>query len=143
MPARDASRCRGSISAACWNSAPPPTPACNRGPFIVYFDWDRDEITPQAATILDNAATAYASCGQAQVVMAGHADRTGSAEYNMGLAGRRANNVKAYMAGRGIPEGRITTRAFGETMPRVPTADGVNEVQNRRVEVTYGPGSGG
>ncbi|HEY6816753.1 MAG TPA: OmpA family protein [Croceibacterium sp.] len=122
---------------------PPPAPQCNRGPFIVYFDWDRDDITPQAATILDNAATAYASCGQAQVIMAGHADKTGSAEYNMGLAGRRANNVRSYMAGRGIPEGRITTRSFGEEQPRVPTADGVNEVQNRRVEVTYGPGSGG
>jgi OOP family OmpA-OmpF porin len=36
----------------------------------------------------------------------------------------------------------ISTEAFGESRPRVDTADGVREVQNRRVEVTYGPGSG-
>ncbi|OYX65981.1 MAG: flagellar motor protein MotB, partial [Sphingomonadales bacterium 32-64-17] len=44
--------------------------------------------------------------------------------------------------GRGIPAARISTEAFGETQNRVPTADGVRELQNRRVEVTYGPGSG-
>ncbi|MEC9151129.1 MAG: flagellar motor protein MotB, partial [Pseudomonadota bacterium] len=37
---------------------------------------------------------------------------------------------------------RITSEAFGESQPRVPTADGVRELQNRRVEITYGPGSG-
>jgi outer membrane protein OmpA-like peptidoglycan-associated protein len=36
----------------------------------------------------------------------------------------------------------ITGKAFGEANPRVPTADGVRELQNRRVEITYGPGSG-
>jgi outer membrane protein OmpA-like peptidoglycan-associated protein len=36
----------------------------------------------------------------------------------------------------------MTTQAFGETHPRVETADGVRELQNRRVEITYGPGSG-
>ncbi|MDB5723485.1 MAG: autotransporter protein, partial [Novosphingobium sp.] len=39
-------------------------------------------------------------------------------------------------------DGAITSQAFGETNPRVPTADGVRELQNRRVEITYGPGSG-
>ena len=43
---------------------------------------------------------------------------------------------------RGIPDGRISSEAFGESQLRVPTADGVRELQNRRVEVTYGPGSG-
>jgi outer membrane protein OmpA-like peptidoglycan-associated protein len=46
------------------------------------------------------------------------------------------------MVSHAIPEGVITTEAFGESRPRVETADGVREVQNRRVEITYGPGSG-
>ena len=75
-------------------------------------------------------------------MLAGHTDRAGSAEYNMGLAARRNDSVRAYLTGRGIPEGRISSEAFGETQPRVPTDDGVRELQNRRVEVTYGPGSG-
>lgn len=121
---------------------PPPPPACVAGPFMVFFDWDKDDITPQAAAILDNAASAYQTCGQAQVMIAGHADRSGSDQYNVGLSQRRAANVRSYLAGRGIPDGVMTTEAFGESRPLVETADGVREPQNRRVEITYGPGSG-
>jgi outer membrane protein OmpA-like peptidoglycan-associated protein len=108
----------------------------------VFFDFDRSDITAEAATILDNAITAYADCGIARVMLAGHTDTSGSASYNMGLAQRRNASVRGYMTGRGIPDGRIASEAFGESQPRVPTADGVREAQNRRVEVTYGPGSG-
>jgi outer membrane protein OmpA-like peptidoglycan-associated protein/opacity protein-like surface antigen len=127
---------------------PPPPPVqpvqqvCNKGPYIVFFEWDQDDVTPEAATILNNAVSAYANCGAASVMLAGHADRSGTATYNVGLSQRRAANVRSYLAGRGIPDGRISTEAFGESQPRVPTADGVRELQNRRVEVSYGPGSG-
>ena len=130
----------------CWDGSSipadqtcPPRPV---GPFIVFFDWDKDEITPQAAAILDNAAQAYQTTGQAQVMLAGHADRSGSDAYNVGLSQRRANNVRSYLAGRGVPDGSMTTEAFGESRPLVDTADGVREPQNRRVEITFGPGSG-
>ena len=119
-------------------------PASGRGPadFIVFFDWDRSDITPQAAAILDNAAAAYQQTGSAQVVLAGHADRSGSAQYNVGLSQRRADAVRSYLAGRGVPDGAMATEAFGESRPLVETADGVREPQNRRVEITFGPGSG-
>jgi outer membrane protein OmpA-like peptidoglycan-associated protein/opacity protein-like surface antigen len=117
-------------------------PVCNKGPFIVFFEWDRADITSDAATILNSAASAYANCGSAAVMIAGHADKSGSSRYNVGLSQRRANNVRDYMSSRGIPSGSMTTQAFGEERPRVPTADGVRELQNRRVEITYGPGSG-
>jgi outer membrane protein OmpA-like peptidoglycan-associated protein len=133
---------------------PPPTPRCpdgrevaslqqcTVGPFIVFFDWDRADITPQAAAILDNAASQYQATGNAQVVLAGHADRSGSDQYNVGLSQRRADNVRQYLAGRGIAEGAMRTEAFGESRPLVETADGVREPQNRRVEISFGPGSG-
>ena len=128
---------------------PPPPPApvveapvCSPGPFIVFFEWDKSDITPEASSILDNAVTQYQTCGNAQVMLAGHADKSGSASYNVGLSQRRADSVKAYLSAHAIPDGVITTQAFGESRPRVDTADGVREVQNRRVEVTYGPGSG-
>ena len=108
----------------------------------MFFNWDESDITPEAATILNNAVTAYADCGMASVMLAGHTDTSGSATYNMGLAERRNASVRDYLSSRGIPDGRITSEAFGETQLRVPTADGVRELQNRRVEVTYGPGSG-
>lgn len=121
---------------------PPPKAACNTGPYIVFFDFDRSDISPEASTILNNAVTAYANCGMARVMLAGHTDKAGSAQYNMALAGRRNEAVRSYMTGRGIPSGQISGEAFGESQPRVPTADGVREAQNRRVEVSYGPGSG-
>lgn len=121
--------------------APPPAVVAP-GPFIVFFDWDKSDITPQAAAILDNAAAAYQQTGSAQVMLAGNADRSGPADYNVGLSQRRADAVKAYLAGRGIPENVITTEANGENRPIVETADGVREPQNRNVQITYGPGSG-
>jgi len=121
---------------------PPPAPTCNSGPYIVFFDWDRSDITPEAAAILDNAVTAYGSCDNVPIMLAGYADRSGSASYNVGLSQRRADAVEACLTGKGIPQAAISSEAFGETNPRVPTADGVRELQNRRVEITYGPGSG-
>jgi OOP family OmpA-OmpF porin len=128
---------------------PPPEPApttpaiqCTPGPYIVFFDWDKSDITPEAASILDNAISNYQNCNNTQVMLAGHADRSGSASYNVGLSQRRADAVKAYLSGRGIAESNISTEAFGESRPRVETADGVRELQNRRVEIMYGPGSG-
>ncbi len=121
---------------------PPPPVVCTPGPYIVFFEWDKSDVTPEAAGILDNAISNYQSCGNAQVMLAGHADRSGSASYNVGLSQRRADAVRAYMEGRGIGGSNISTEAFGEGRPRVETADGVRELQNRRVEITYGPGSG-
>lgn len=123
---------------------PPPLPIteCTPGPYIVFFEWDKSDITPDAATILDNAVSAYQTCGNAQVMLAGHADKSGPDDYNVGLSERRNASVRAYLGSRGIPDGVISTQAFGESAPRVETADGVRELQNRRVEITYGPGSG-
>jgi len=131
--------------------APPPPPVepvvapvveCKPGPYIVFFDWDKSDITAEAAGILDSAVAQYADCGQATVMLAGHADRSGSDKYNVALSKRRNASVQAYLLQKSIPAGVITSEAFGESAPRVPTADGVRELQNRRVEITYGPGSG-
>jgi outer membrane protein OmpA-like peptidoglycan-associated protein len=115
---------------------------CSPGPFIVFFEWDKSDVTPEAGSILDNAVTQYQSCNNAQIMLAGYTDTSGAAKYNVGLSQRRADAVKAYLASKGIPDGVMTTEAFGETRLRVQTSDGVREVQNRRVEITYGPGSG-
>ena len=126
-------------------SPPPPPmvqPVCNKGPYIVFFDWDKSDITPEAATILDNAVGAYGNCASVPIMLAGHTDRSGSTQYNAGLAERRNGSVRGYLNSHGVPDGNITAQGFGESQPRVPTADGVRELQNRRVEITYGPGSG-
>ena len=108
----------------------------------MFFDWDKSDITPEAATILDSAVSAYGNCDNVPIMLAGYTDRSGTVQYNMGLSERRNDSVRAYLTSHGIPDGAISSQAFGESNPRVPTADGVRELQNRRVEITYGPGSG-
>jgi len=116
---------------------------CTPGPYIVFFDWDRSDITPDAATTLDNAVSAYNSgCSGTSVMLAGHTDTSGTAQYNVGLSQRRNDAVRGYLTSRGISDGVISSEAFGETKLRVQTLDGVRNDQNRRVEITYGPGSG-
>ncbi len=125
--------------------APPPAAvACASGPYIVFFDFDKSNITPEAASILDNAVSAYRnpSCANVPIMLAGHTDTVGSKSYNVGLSQRRNSSVQAYLGSRNIPSSAISTEAFGESKLRVQTADGVRELQNRRVEITYGPGSG-
>jgi OmpA-OmpF porin, OOP family len=121
---------------------PPPPPVCTPGPFIVFFEWDKSDVTPEAASILDGAVANYANCGTAQVELRGYADTSGTPKYNIGLSQRRADAVSAYMQSKGITGGVITTKALGETNLRVETADGVRELQNRRVEIMYGAGAG-
>nr|ALS92367.1 Pal_lipo: peptidoglycan-associated [uncultured bacterium] len=109
---------------------------------MVYFDWANEEITALAQALLDRVASAYQVCPHSKVMMAGHADRSGSAEYNVDLSERRAARVRAYLARRGIPDGAMTTVALGESRPQLDTADGVRDPLNRRVEITFGPAAG-
>ncbi|WP_165853540.1 OmpA family protein [Aurantiacibacter aquimixticola] len=129
-------------------TAPPPPPpppvdvSCNAGPYIAFFDWDEATITPEAAAVLNSAISAYRNCGTARVMLAGHTDTSGPRGYNQRLAERRNTAVRDYLLSRGISAARIAGEAFGESDLLVPTADGVREPQNRRVEVTYGPNAG-
>ena len=118
-------------------------PVCQPGPYIVFFDWDKADITSEAAATLDNAVSAYNNgCTGTTVMLAGNADRSGNAKYNVGLSARRNASVQSYMSSRGISDAAFTSEAFGESRPRVQTADGVREPQNRNVQIQSGPGSG-
>ncbi|HYF07121.1 MAG TPA: OmpA family protein [Acetobacteraceae bacterium] len=103
--------------------------------FLVFFDFDRADLTPRAREIIAQAAQASRSQQTTRIEVAGHADRSGTPQYNQGLSQRRANNVAAELVRNGVPRGAISVAAFGESRPLVPTADGVREPQNRRVEI--------
>jgi outer membrane protein OmpA-like peptidoglycan-associated protein len=102
--------------------------------FLVFFDWSKADLTERARQIIGEAATARGA-GVTRIEVNGFTDRSGSAEYNMGLSQRRANAVAAELVRRGVPRNEIVTRGFGEENNLVPTADGVREPQNRRVEI--------
>jgi outer membrane protein OmpA-like peptidoglycan-associated protein len=115
---------------------PPPRVTCTNNPGLVFFDFDSDAIPADARQTIQFAAQNAAPCGWRNFNVVGHADRSGSDEYNVALSRRRADAVAQLMTSMGIAQGQITTDAKGESSPRVPTADGVREPQNRRVEIT-------
>ena len=103
--------------------------------FLVFFDFDRADLTPRAREIIGQAAAAARSQQVTRIEVAGHADRAGTPQYNQGLSQRRANTVAGELVRLGVPRTAISVAAFGESRPLVPTADGVREPQNRRVEI--------
>lgn len=116
----------------------PATGKENSGPFIVFFDWDRSDITPPSISLLDAVINNF-TCG-AMIDVVGFTDAEKSAAYSIRLSQRRADSVAAYLISQGIPASAIRTEGRGKTQPRIPTADGVRESQNRRVEITLIPG---
>jgi outer membrane protein OmpA-like peptidoglycan-associated protein/opacity protein-like surface antigen len=103
--------------------------------YLVFFDFDRADLTDRARRIIGEAAQAVQSTGTTRIEVAGHADRSGTPQYNQRLSMRRAEAVAAELARRGIARDQMSIQAFGESRPLVPTADGVREPQNRRVEI--------
>jgi OOP family OmpA-OmpF porin len=119
-------------------SAPPPPPLIGDtfgGGFMVFFDWDRSTLSQQALATIQQAADQFKTTGKARITATGHADRSGPETYNMALSLRRANAVKDALVRDGVPAAAISVIGKGETQPLVPTADGVREPQNRRVEI--------
>jgi outer membrane protein OmpA-like peptidoglycan-associated protein len=117
---------------------PPVAPAAAPAPartFLVFFDWDRADLTDRARQIIAEAATNAQRVGTTRIEVSGHADRSGTPQYNQRLSERRANAVAAELERRGVPRSAMVIQAFGESRPLVPTADGVREPQNRRVEI--------
>ena len=117
----------------------PPAPAAQpRQNFIVFFDFDRSNITADAQRVITDAASAAKSGNVARIQLTGHTDRSGSDQYNMALSLRRGEAVKQALIRQGIPAASIAIIGRGESQPLVPTADGVREPQNRRVEIVLG-----
>jgi iron complex outermembrane receptor protein len=122
---------------------PPPVRAPITPPksYLVFFDFNRSDLTPQAAQIVDQAAHNAGPAQVTQLTVTGHTDTVGSDAYNMRLSRRRAESVAAELEKDGIPSSAIEIVAKGKRDLLVPTADGVREPQNRRVQIVYDSGS--
>lgn len=115
-------------------AAPAPAPVAPRN-YLVFFDFAKSNLTPEAEAILATAAANLPRTGMVRLDVTGHADRSGTDKFNMALSLNRANAVKQDLVRRGIPANEIVISAKGESDPLVPTADGIREPQNRRVEI--------
>ncbi len=126
---------------------PPPAPVVPAAPpaeartYLVFFDWDRSDLTPRAREIVAQAAQASTHVQTTRIEVDGYTDNSSihggarGARYNIGLSIRRAQSVKAELIRDGVPGSAIDTHGFGESHPLVPTGPDTREPQNRRVEI--------
>jgi OmpA family len=105
------------------------------GRFLVFFDFDRATLRPDARQTIAEAAQEYQRTGAARIAVTGHTDLSGSDSYNAALSERRAQAVRRELVRLGVPASAITEVAEGESEPLVQTADGAREARNRRVEI--------
>ncbi len=103
--------------------------------FILYFDFDGPRLTAESEQLLPEILAEIARRPAPDVDVIGHTDRSGEKEYNAILAEWRAEEVRDKIVAIGVDPSQIHVSSHGEANPLVPTADGVNEPKNRRVEV--------
>lgn len=104
---------------------------------VVYFGFDRSDITADSAAVLNQHASLLTSNPNATVLIAGHTDERGSREYNMALGERRAASVRNYLSAQGVPVNNIQIISYGEERPAVNGTTEEAYAQNRRAELSY------
>jgi outer membrane protein OmpA-like peptidoglycan-associated protein len=101
----------------------------------ILFDFNSDALKSTARSNLDNLAANLASFGDSKLVLVGHTDSVGTAQYNQGLSERRARSVAAYLITKGVPSVRVEAAGRGEAEPVQPNETEAGRSANRRVEV--------
>ena len=115
----------------------PPPPAAVKVTYAAetFFDFDKSVIKPEAKAKLDDLAAKVKGINLEVIIAVGHADSIGTDEYNQKLSVRRAEAVKAYLAGKGIDKNRLYTEGKGEKQPVADNRTSEGRAKNRRVEI--------
>jgi peptidoglycan-associated lipoprotein len=107
-----------------------------------YFDYDKNDIRPDAQTALTADASAlkqiFADFPSASIIVEGHCDERGSAEYNLGLGDRRASAARDFLVQLGVPADKLKTVSFGKERPKCTDATEDCYQQNRRAHFSAG-----
>lgn len=117
---------------------PPPAPVVSAREFMVFFDFDRSTLSPEAREIVAKAVDAAKTVGSVHIMVTGHTDTVGSRRYNQRLSERRAAAVKAEMMRDGLSGTMIATIGRNFSDPLIATGPGVREPQNRRAVIDLG-----
>ena len=115
-------------------ATPAPAAAMSRS-YLVFFDWDKSNLTDRARGIIRDAAANSTKVAYTKIDVNGNADTSGTHAYNQALSMRRAEAVAGELVKDGVPKAAIAITASGDTHLLVPTGPGVREPQNRRVEI--------
>lgn len=101
----------------------------------VNFAFNSADLTADAKKNLNAVAEIFIEFPDTELMIEGHTDDVGAADYNMKLSKRRADSVVAYLKTHGVAANRFSVKAFGETAPRFDNATKEGQAKNRRVEI--------
>ncbi|MFU9002323.1 peptidoglycan-associated lipoprotein Pal [Proteus sp. TSJ240517] len=104
---------------------------------IVYFGFDKYDISSDYASLLDAHAAFLRSNPSVRITVEGHADERGTPEYNIALGERRANAVKMYLQGKGVSADQLSIVSYGKEKPAVLGHDEAAYAKNRRAVLDY------
>ncbi|OAT47872.1 peptidoglycan-associated outer membrane lipoprotein [Proteus hauseri ATCC 700826] len=104
---------------------------------IVYFGFDKYDISSDYANLLDAHAAFLRSNPSVIITVEGHADERGTPEYNIALGERRANAVKMYLQGKGVSADQLKIVSYGKEKPAVLGHDEAAYAKNRRAVLDY------
>ncbi len=104
--------------------------------FIVYFGFDKTNLTDAARATVDEVVAAVNAMGTTALSLVGHTDTVASGAYNQALSEARARRVSDALSTRGVPAGAMTLAGRSENDLAIATGDNVREPLNRRVEIT-------
>lgn len=105
---------------------------------VVYFDFDRSDIRPEFASLINAHAQHLGGAAATRVRLEGHTDEQGSREYNIALGERRSQAVRRALMLQGAGDVQLTTVSYGEERPAAAGSDEAAYEKNRRVEIIYG-----
>ncbi|MGM0635119.1 MAG: OmpA family protein [Bacteroidota bacterium] len=101
----------------------------------VYFETNKDYVTTDSEKSLDKLVEIFKEYPKTNVIVEGHTDSTGEADYNLDLSKRRALAVSNFLISHGISANRIHTKWFGEEQPKYDNETAEGRAKNRRVEL--------
>ncbi|HEX4028440.1 MAG TPA: OmpA family protein [Rhizomicrobium sp.] len=120
--------------------APAPAPAAQiTNVFTVYFDFDSWTLKAEQLKVLTDVINNARTGGQSNIIIVGHTDTSGPADYNQKLSVKRANVVVEALVDMGARRAALHASGVGETDLAVQTGDGVKEAKNRRTVISLQP----
>jgi len=138
----DGKTATASVRVTVTQPPPPPAPAPAPGPSIedlfnqnvkdAFFDFDKSDVRGDAQSALTQDAEFLKAHSDVNIIVEGHCDDRGSAEYNMGLGDRRANSVRDFLIQQGVDGSRIRTVSYGKEKPFCTDDNEQCWQQNRR-----------
>jgi len=112
-----------------------PAPRIEEEAYTTYFSFDSEQLDDDARVVVAEAVASAKASNVQKIVISGHSDSAGAADYNRRLSMARVEAVASEFVDSGLPFSKIEMQVYGEARPKVETPDGRSAAANRRAEI--------